>query len=161
VPILAGNAAGNADAAKPEFSDRVLDLLLSEVGKLQRRRCASKHETIRDDGTELDQRLVLHLISCSAGRARRGPEMVDASARHRRTTCQCEGGGPGHRPKKRGGFERVIDKLRGVGNDAVRVHIDGLDPLPAMTTSPESMRRGREAPAPNWGGPAGNLESGK
>src|ERR1700756_427746 len=36
--FLPGNAAANADAAKPEFLDCVLDLLRSEVGKLQRRR---------------------------------------------------------------------------------------------------------------------------
>src|SRR5207244_2552208 len=53
--FLAGNAAGNADAAKPEFLDRVLDLLRSEVRKLQRRR-READETIG----------YCTLISCSA-----------------------------------------------------------------------------------------------
>jgi hypothetical protein len=44
--ILAGNAAGNADAAEAELFDRVLDLLGGEVGELQ---CGGREgdETVR------------------------------------------------------------------------------------------------------------------
>ena len=146
--FLAGDAAGNADAAKPEFLDRVLDLLRSEVGKLQRRR-READEAIGMTGTELDQRLVLHLDQLF-GRVALGavPERVDAQrldidARlvHVREAV------PDIRPKQRGCFERVIDELRGVGNDAVRVHIDGLDPLTGDDDLPASVRVGVDAPA--------------
>src|SRR5262245_9278514 len=139
--FLAGNTAGNADAAKPEFLDRVLDLLRSEIGKLQRRR-PEADETIGMTGTELDQRLVLHFDQLF-DRVALGavPEWVDAQrldidARlvHVREAV------PDIRPKQRGCFERVIDQLRGVGNDAVRVHIDGLDPLTGDSDLPTSMR---------------------
>jgi hypothetical protein len=147
--FLAGNAAGNPDAAKPELLDRVLDLLRSEVRKLQRRR-REGDETIAMTGTELDQRLVLHFDQLF-GRVALGavPERVDAQrldidARlvHLREAI------PDIRPKQRGCFERVIDHLRGVGNDAVRVHIDGLDPLAGDDDLPASMRMGVAAPAP-------------
>ena len=156
--FLAGNAAGNADAAKPEFLDRVLDLLRSEVRKLQRRR-READETIGMTGTELDQRLVLHFDQLF-GRVALGavPERVDAQrldidARlvHVREAV------PDIRPKQRGCFERVIDQLRGVGNDAVRVHIDGLDPLTGDDDLPASMRVGVDAPARTGAGSGGNL----
>src|ERR1700730_10509963 len=156
--FLAGNAAGNADAAKPEFLDRVLDLLRSEVRKLQRRR-READETIRMTGTELGQRLVLHFDQLF-GRVALGavPERVDAQrldidARlvHVREAI------PDIRPKQRGCFERVIDQLRGVGNDAVRVHIDGLDPLTGDDDLPASMSVGVDAPARTRTGSGGNL----
>src|SRR5262249_12438884 len=64
---------------------------------------------------------------------------------------------PDIRPKQRGCFERVIDQLRGVGNDAVRVHVDGLDPLTGDDDLPASMRVGLDAPARTGADPGGNL----
>src|SRR6516225_751218 len=156
--FLAGNAAGNADAAKPEFLDRVLDLLRSEVGKLQRRR-READETIGTTGTELDQRLVLHLdqlfghVALGAVPERVDAQRLDIDARlvHVREAV------PDIRPKQRGCFERVIDQLRGVGNDAVRVHIDGLDPLTGDDDLRASMRVGADAPARTGAGSRGNL----
>src|SRR5262249_7085109 len=154
--------AGNADAAKPEFLDRVFDLLRSEVRKLQRRR-RKADETIGMAGTELDQRLVLHFDQLF-GRVALGavPERVDAQrldidARlvHLREAV------PDIRPKQRGCFERGIDQLRGVGNDAVRVHIDGLDPLTGDDDLPAWMRVGLDAPARTGVGSGGNLAADK
>src|SRR5262249_61497123 len=56
-----------------------------------------------------------------------------------------------------GGFEGGIDELRGVGKDAVRVHIDGLDPLAGDDDLPASMRVGVDAPARTAAGSGGNL----
>src|SRR6201997_38182 len=156
--FLAGNAAGNADPAKPEFLDRVLDLLRSEVRKLQRRR-READETIGMTGTELDQRLVLHLdqlfghVALGAVPERVDAQRLDIDARlvHLREAV------PDIRPKQRGCFERMIDQLRGVGNDAVRVHIDGLDPLTGDDDLPASMRVGVDAPARTGAGSGGNL----
>src|SRR5215510_898907 len=156
--FLAGNAAGNADAAKPEFLDRVLDLLRSEVGKLQRRR-READETIGMTGTELDQRLVLHFdqlfsrVALGAVPERVDAQRLDIDARlvHVREAV------PDIRPKQRGCFERVIDQLRGVGNDAVRVHIDGLDPLTGDDDLPASMRMGVDAAIRTGAGSGGNL----
>ena len=155
--FLACNAAANADAAKPEFLDGVLDLLRGEVRKLQRRR-REANETIGMTGTELDQRLVLHFDQLF-GRVALGavPERVDAQrldidARlvHVREAV------PDIRPKQRGRFERVIDQLRGVGNDAVRVHIDGLDPLAGDHDFPAMMRVGVDTPVGIRAGCGGN-----
>src|SRR6476660_6230390 len=110
-------------------------------------------------GTELDQRLVLHFDQLF-GRIALGaiPERVDAQrlnidARlvHVREAV------PDIRPKQRGCFERVIDQLRGVGNDAVRVHIDGLDPLTGDDDLPASMRVRVHAPAQTGAGSGRNL----
>src|SRR5262245_13213902 len=156
--FLAGNAATNPAAAKPEVLDRVLDLLRGQVGKLQRRR-READETIGVTGTELDQRLVLHFDQLF-GRVALGavPERVDAQrldidARlvHVREAV------PDIRPKQRGGFERVIDQLGGVGNDAVCVHIDGLDPLTGDDNLPASTRVGVDAPTRTGAGSGGDL----
>jgi len=44
------------------------------------------------------------------------------------------------RPQQGWRLERVIDQLRGVRDDAMRVHIDVLIRLPAITTSSEDAR---------------------
>jgi hypothetical protein len=110
-------------------------------------------------GTELDQRLVLHLDQVF-GRVALGavPERVDAQrldidARlvHVREAV------PDIRPEQRGCFERVIDQLCGVGNDAMRVHVNGLDPLTGDDDLPTSMRVSVDATARTRAGPGRNL----
>src|SRR5262245_11787024 len=156
--FLAGNAAGNADAAKPEFLDRVLDLLRSEVRKLQRRR-READETVGMTGTERGQRLVLHFDQLF-GRVALGavPERVDAQPLDiEARLVHVSEAIPAIRPKQRRCFERVIDQLRGVGNDAVRVHMDGFDQLTGDDDLPASMRVGLDAPARTGAGSGGNL----
>ena len=58
--FLAGDAAGDADAAEAERLDRVFDLLRGEIGILQRRG-REGDEAVGAGGAELHQRLVLHL----------------------------------------------------------------------------------------------------
>src|SRR5262245_41404047 len=107
--FLAGNAAANADAAKPQFLDRVLDLLRSEVRKLQRRR-READETIGMTGTEVDERLVLHLdqlfsrVALGAVPERVDAQRLDIDAR----PVHVHEAVPDIRPKQRGRFERVV-----------------------------------------------------
>ena len=76
--ILAGDAAGNADAAEAERLDRLLDLFGGEVGILQ---CRGRKgdEPIRLRGAELDQGLVLDPDQFSDGIAL-GPVPVGIDA---------------------------------------------------------------------------------
>ena len=70
--FLAGDAAGDADAAEAEVLDRVLELLGGEVGILQRRR-RKGDEAVGMAGAELDQRFVLDADQLGRRhRARRG-----------------------------------------------------------------------------------------
>ena len=156
--FLAGDAAGNADAAKPEVLDRVLDLLRGEVGKLQRRR-REGDETVGMTGAELDQRLVLHLdqLSAASRSARYQNGLMLSASTSTPDLSMCARRSPTFDHKQRGCFERVIDQLRGVGNDAVRVHVDGLDPLAGDDDLPASMRVGVDAAARTRAGLGGNL----
>ena len=108
----------------------MLDLLRREVGKLQRRR-RKGDETVGMAGAELHQRFVLDADQLFGGIALGAvPERVDAErldidagAVHLRQP------GADVVPKQPRRLERMIDDLRGVGNDAMGVHVDRLDPL--------------------------------
>ena len=76
--VLAGDAAGDADAAEAEILDRMLDLLGGEIGVLQRRR-REGDEAVGMAGAELDQLLVLDPDQLGRGVALGAvPERVDA-----------------------------------------------------------------------------------
>src|SRR5690349_20002689 len=64
---------------------------------------------------------------------------------------------PDVRPKQSRCFERVIDDLRGVGNDAMGVHVDGLDPLAGNDDLPSSMRLGVDTTARTRASSGGNF----
>src|SRR5215475_8959430 len=128
--ILAGDAAGHADAAEAERLDRLFDLFGGQVGILQ---CRGRKgdEPIRLRGAELDQGLVLDPDQFSDGIAL-GPvpvwidaERLDIDARviHLHQTVADIG------PQETRRFERVIDQLRRLRDDAMRMHVNGLDPL--------------------------------
>src|SRR5262245_64148059 len=106
-------------------------------------------------GTELDQRLVLHfdqlfgLLALGAVPERADAQRLDIDAR----LVHVLEAVPDIRPKQRWCFERVIDQLRGVGNDAVRVHVNSLDPLARDDDFPASMRMGVDAGTRTRAGP--------
>jgi hypothetical protein len=64
--ILAGDAAGNADAAEAELFDRVLDLLGGKVGMLQRGG-GEGDEAVRIAGAEFGEGLVLDADQLGGG----------------------------------------------------------------------------------------------
>src|SRR5262249_3324748 len=128
--ILADDAASHADAAEAERLDRVLDLCSGEVGILQGRGCKGD-EPVRMRGTEPDQGLVLDPDHFGDG-ITLGPVPVgidaecldiDARAIHLRQTVADIG------PQEPRCFERMIDQLRRLRDDAMRMHVNGLDPL--------------------------------
>src|SRR5262249_51230582 len=116
-------------------------------------------ETIGITGTELDQRLVLYLdqlfsrVALGAVPERVDAQRLDIDARH----VHVREAVPDIRPKQRGCFERVIDQLCGVGNGAMRVDVNGLDPLTGDDDLPASMRVGADAPVRTRAGSGGNL----
>ena len=99
-------------------------------------------EPIRLRGAELDQGLVLDPDQCSDGIAL-GPvpvwidaERLDIDARviHLRQTVADIG------PQETRRFERVIDQLRRLRDDAMRMHVNGLDPLATHDDLAAAMR---------------------
>src|SRR5207302_5174561 len=128
--FLAGNAAGNPDAAEAEVLDRMLDLLRGEVGMLDGSG-RKGDKAVGMTGTELRQRLVVEADQLGRGIALGAvPEGVDAE----RLDIDAGAVHLGEpvadiRPQEPRRLERMVDYLRGVGNDAMRVDIDGLDPL--------------------------------
>lgn len=139
--VLAGHAAANADTAEAKRLDRLLDLVGGEVGILQ---CGGRKgdEPIWLRGTELDEGLVLDPNQFSDGIAL-GPvpvwidaECLDIDARliHLRQTVADIG------PQETRRFERVIDQLRRLRDDAMRMHINGLDPLATHDNLAAAMR---------------------
>src|SRR5205823_4226310 len=123
-------AAGHTDAAEAERLDRVLDLCSGEVGILQGRR-RKGDEPLRLRGAERAQGLVLDPDHFGDGIAL-GPvpvgidaERLDIDARviHLRQPVA------DIRPEETWRFERVIDELRRLWDDAMRMHVNGLDPL--------------------------------
>jgi len=128
--VLAGDTAGDADAAEAHVLDRVLDLLRGKVGELQRGG-REGDEAVLVAGAELDQRFVLHLDQLFGGVALGAvPERIDAERLDidARPVHLCEAGAD-IRPQEARRFERMIDDLRGVRDDAMSVDIDGLDAL--------------------------------
>ena len=75
--ILAGDAAGDRDAAEAEVFDGVLDLLGGQVGVLQRGR-REGDKAVGVAGAEFDELLVLHRISSAAASRSAVPVRVDA-----------------------------------------------------------------------------------
>ena len=108
----------------------MFDLLRGEVGMLQRGG-REGDEAVGIGGAELDQRLVLDLDQLGGGVALGAVPVrvdaqrldVDALRVHRRDA----GAGVVH--QQAGRLERMIDHRRGRRNDAMGVHVDGLDPL--------------------------------
>src|SRR5207248_8969278 len=147
--ILASDTAGHADAAEAERLDRVLDLCGGEVGILQGRG-RKGDEPLRLRGAELDQGLVLDPDHFGDGIAL-GPvpvwidaERLDIDARliHLRQTVADIG------PQETWRFERVIDQLRRLRDDAMRMHINGLDTLATHDDLAARLRLARTAARP-------------
>src|SRR5439155_11644326 len=128
----AGDAAGNPDAAEAEVFDRVLDLLRGEVGMLDGSG-RKGDKAVGMTGAELRQRLVVEADQLGRGIALGAvPERVDAERLDIDAgTIHLGEAIADIRPQETRRLERVIDDLRSIGNDAMRVDIDGLDPLAA------------------------------
>ena len=164
--ILAGTRAADANAAQAEVFHRVLDLLRGEIGILQRGR-REGDETVRVAGAELRQRLVVDADQFGGGIAL-GPVPVGVDAERLHIDA-----GPVHlrqpfaeiRPQEGRRFERVIDHLRGVRDDAMGVHVDGLDALARDHDLPAAVRMGvparAAAPTGPWGGAGPGADAGR
>ena len=108
----------------------MLNLFGGEVGILQGRG-RKGDEPLRLRGAELDQGLVLDPDQFSDGIALGSVPVgidaerldIDARAIHLRQTVAEIG------PQEIRRFERVIDQLRRLRDDAMRMHVNGLDPL--------------------------------
>jgi len=128
--VLAGDAPADADPAEAEPLDRIFDLFRGEFGVLQGC-CREGDETVGAGRAEFHQRLVLQLDQFSRGIAPGAVPVrvdaqgldVDALGVHRRDA----GAGVVHQQSRR--LERMVDQLRGRRDDAVGVHVDGLDPF--------------------------------
>ena len=126
--FLAGDAAGDADAAEAECFDGVFNLLRGEIGVLQGGG-GEGDEAVGVGGAEFHQRFVLDLYQFGGDVAFGAvPVGVDAEGFHvdaLRVHRGDAGAGVGH--QQAGCFERMVDQRRGGRDDAVGVDVDGLD----------------------------------
>src|SRR5262249_25639354 len=150
--IRASDTAGHTDAAEAEPLDRVLDLFGGEVGILQGRG-RKGDEPLRLRGAECDQGLVLDADHFRDGIAL-GPVPVGIDAERldidaRATDLRQPVADIGPQETRR--FEGVIEQLRRLRDDAMRMHVNGPDPLATHDDLAAALRLDRTAARPGTG----------
>ena len=136
----------------------MLDLLGGEIGELQGRG-GEGDKAVRLRGAEFGERLVLDADQLGGGIALGAvPKRVDAEGLdidaglvHLRQAIA------DIRPQEAWRLERVIDHLRRIRNDAMGVHVDGLDPFAADDDLATAMRVRLPAAPRRGAGTGGNL----